>query len=212
MLKRTTPLLLVLLVAGCEPGPGEAAGAPPNGELPTRTRDVPVNKAVDEVHVAWPERSTIDASVLAGLPAEARELVKTSRVPVLVPRAASLLAAAKLVVRPAFTAVSIDGQGEHAGLNVSISATRVTHRYQGIPEARGPERVRGDKPAFITQNEGIWSATWRENGLSYVVEVECARPGEDARCRDDAFLRTVVEDLAFVGGAFVGGAFEGGAP
>lgn len=200
------PLLLVLAAAGCEPGPGEGAGAPPNGELPTRTRDVPVNKAVDEVRVSWPDRATIDQPVLASLPAEARALVERSRVPVLVPRAAGLAAAAKLVVRPAFTAVSINGQGEHAGVNVSVSATRVAHRYQGTPEVRGPERVRGDKPAFITQNEGIWSATWRENGLSYVVEVECARPGEDARCRDDAFLRTVVEDLAFVGGAFEGGA------
>lgn len=206
-MRSMTFLFLVAAAAiGCEPGPGESPGAPPNGELPTRVRDVPVNKAVDELRVAWPAASTIDRAVLEQLPSEARALVPTSRVPVLAPRAPGLASAAKLVVRPNFTALSTNGEGEHAGLTVSVSATRVAHRYAGTPEAVGPARVRGDKPAFITQNEGIWSATWRENGLSYVVEVECARPAEDARCKDDAFLRSVVEDLAFVGGAFDGGA------
>jgi hypothetical protein len=198
--------ILLLTAAGtlaCEAGPA-SPGAPPNGELPTRSRDVPVDKATDVQRVAWPARASIDAAPLARLSPKARGEVEKSSIPVLVP--AAMADAAKLVVRPAFTAVSITGTGEHLGLTVSVSATRVAHRYQNTPRAQGPERVRGDKPAFITQNERIWSATWRENGVSYVVEVECARPDEDARCESDAFLRTVVEDLAFVGGAFEGGA------
>ncbi len=190
--------ILFLTAAGalaCEAGPA-SPGAPPNGELPTRSRDVPVDKATDVQRVSWPARAAVDAATFGQLPAEARAEVAKSQIPVLVP--AAMASTAKLVVRPAFTAVSITGTGEHLGLTVSVSATRVAHRYQNTP------RAKGDKPAWITQNELIWSATWRENGVSYVVEVECARPSEDPRCASDAFLRTVVEDLSFVGGSFGG--------
>ncbi len=207
---RTFTILFVAvagLATACEPGPvSDTEGRSPNGELPTRTRDVPVSKAVDVARVAWPDQASVDAATLVRLPAEAQNLVPSSSVPVLLPRAEGLAGATRLIVKPVFTAASMTGTGEHLGLTVSVSATRVSHRYADIPPAKGPARVRGGKEAFITQNEGIWSVTWFEHGVSYVLEVECERPGDDARCADDAFIKTLVEDLTFVGGAFDGGA------
>lgn len=200
-------IALALAATGCEPGPGsDSDRRSPDGELPTRTRDVPVTKAIDVARVVWPERSAVDAPTVERLPQASRAVLDGSRVPVLVPRGQGLADVAKLVVRPAFTAVSMTGAGEHAGLTVSVSATSVSHRYADVPATKGPARIRGDKPAFVTQNEGIWSATWFEHGVSYVVEVECARPGEDARCADGTFVTALAEDLAFVGGSFEGGA------
>jgi hypothetical protein len=203
---QTTKVLIAafaLAAAACEPGPtSDVDQRSPDGELPTRTRDVPVSKAIDVTRVVWPERSSIDAATLGRLPEAARAKVGESLVPVMLPRGAGLVEVAKLVVKPAFTAVSMTGEGEHVGLTVSVSATRVSHRYADIPKVEGPSRVRGGKPAFVTQNEAIWSVTWFEHGVSYVVEVECARPSEDARCADDKFVTSLVEDLTFVGGAF----------
>lgn len=211
---QTTKLLFAafaLAAAACEPGPtSDVDQRSPDGELPTRTRDVPVSKAIDVTRVVWPERSAIDDATLGRLSQPARAKVSESLVPVMLPRAAGLVDKAKLVVKPAFTAISMTGEGEHAGVTVSVSATRVSHRYADVPEVKGPERVRGGKPAFVTQNELIWSVTWFEHGISYVVEVECARPSEDARCADDKFVRSVVEDLTFVGGSFDAAA-QGGA-
>ncbi len=199
-------LAAALVSAGCDRGPVTSTETKaPDGELPTRARDLPVHKAVDVARIAWPPRSAIDGEALAALSPRARASVEGSRVPVLVPRDVDLAGPAELVVRPAFTALSSRGADAHAGVTVSVSATRISHSYEGIPAAEGPARVRGGLPAFVTQNELIWSVTWREHGVSYVVEVECSRPSEDPRCADSSFVTGVADDLVFVGGSFLDG-------
>jgi hypothetical protein len=126
-------------------------------------------------------------------------------VPALVPALAGLVEPAVVIAKPNFYAVSTRGTGEHAGLTVSVSSSRVAHRYAGVPAVRPTDSVRG-RPAWITQNEGIWSVSFDEHGVSYVVEVECDRPGDDPRCASDAAVRAIAESLAFVGGSFDGGA------
>ena len=80
----------------------------------------------------------------------------------------------------------------------------VHNGHMALPEFQrgyvwGRDQVRG-RPAWITQNESIWSATWEENGVSYVAEVECSRP-TDARCQSPDVLVELTESLVFVGGA-----------
>jgi len=161
--------------------------------------------AVDQLHVAWPDRSLLEDTVLDRLPEEARASIERSTLPVLVPRTGGLTERTQLAVKPAFYAASIRGEGEHAGIHVSVSATKIMHRYPGMPRAEKTERVRGDKPAWVLQNEGIWSVTWEEHGVTYVVELECARPYEDARCASAEHVVKIADELAFVGGTFDGG-------
>jgi hypothetical protein len=97
--------------------------------------------------------------------------------------------------------VSIPADDREDGVTVSLQANRLARRHAALPPALGRDVVRG-RDAWITQNEGIWSATWTEHGVSYVLEVECARPGEDARCASDAYVRALAEELVFVGGSF----------
>jgi len=193
--------------AACDAAPDSAPVSKAAGELPARSRVVPIEKAIDVRRVSWPRVDEVDDGVAQNLSADVRQAVARSSLPVLVPRALGLVDRTVLIVRDNFYAASIHGSDDYAGLTVNVSATRVTHRYRGMPNVKGRDRVRGDRPAFVTSNEGIWSATWIENGVSYVVEVECAHPSEDARCADSTFVERLADELAFVGGSFA----EGGA-
>ncbi len=81
---------------------------------------------------------------------------------------------------------------------MSIHGTRLAHEYRDIPPAKGPARVRAQS-AFVTQNEGIWSVSWPENGVAYDLDVEC-ESRSDERCKGERFVMGLAEDLHFVGG------------
>ncbi|HTJ83987.1 MAG TPA: hypothetical protein VL400_19845 [Polyangiaceae bacterium] len=196
---------IALAAPACDGGSQVAPPSNDPGSLPARSRLVPVEKAVDVVRVAWPREVDVDRDVAAKLSPEARRAVGASHVPVLVPRQTGLVDRAILVVRDNFYAAAITGGDAFEGVTVNVSATRVAHRYRGTPIVHGPDRVRGAREAFVTQNEGIWSATWNENGVGYVVEVECAHPSDDARCADATFVKGIADELAFVGGSFSDG-------
>lgn len=198
---------LTVPAAGCDhpPDPTQVPPATPPGELPSRAREVPVQKAIDLARVVWPDRSAIDGAVASRLSPAATEAIARAPVPVFVPRGGGLAERALLVVRDNFYAASITGAEDSEGVTISVSASRVVHRYRGTPIVKGTSRVRDDRPAFVTQNERIWSVTFEEHGVHYVVEVECARPSEDVRCSDGVFATKVADELVFVGGSFADG-------
>lgn len=174
---------------------------------PEATKVAPGTHAIDDARVVWPAREAIATSVVAKMSPDALDAVSRAALPVLMPRQGSFAEKAKVITKPAWVAVSTRPTGEDDGLTISISATKLVHRVPGVDPARATSSVRDGKPAWITQNEGIWSVTWDENGVSYVVDMECSRPGEDARCANQDRVVALVEDLVFVGGSFaVGGA------
>jgi hypothetical protein len=175
--------------------PGEQPGARPGaGATPATAQKQ--RASIDVVRPTWP--SAVDEGALASLPEPQRARLAASPVPVLVPRDAALLANAELVVKPTFFALAT--KTADRTLTVSLSATTVVHQRPGLPRAEGDQRVRGDRPAWITENEAIRSVTWSENGVSYVLELECSAPATDARCADDSALRALAESLVYVGG------------
>ena len=142
---------------------------------------------------SWPS-TTVDAVALAALDADSRAAVARSPVPVLVPRRKELLAVSKVMVEEhwyAFAATS-------GGVTVSIHATNVVHQYDDIAPIKGKHTVRGLE-GWVTQNEAIWSASWKENNVAYTLDVECAEPTE-SRCKSDTFVLALASDLVYVGG------------
>lgn len=172
------PALTSLLVACNDPPASTATANAPN---------------VVTSNVIWPASTQIDRALLGALGAEARAKVSRAPVPVLVPRGDDLVAAS-LVVEPEFYAFS----HRRDGLTVAVQATRREHRHEGVGPIRGDRPLRGTM-GFVTENEGIRSASWRENGVAYSVDLECETP-TDARCADDTLVTSIVEGLSFVGG------------
>lgn len=174
-----------LAAAGCNaagPSPGEAPSPAPTAQ-------------VIEREVTWPRASEIDAKALAALTPASGEQVRASRVPVLLPGRAEWLAGAALLTKPTWTTASLAIDGA----TVVVTASRASRKVPGVGRAEGNRAVRSGK-GFVTQNEGIWAASWIENGVAYSVEVECAQAG-DARCADEAFTVKVANELVYVGGA-----------
>jgi len=211
------------------PPPTDSEPAPRSDKGPSRGKPgerPSLAERVVEKTVAWPAASAIDLSTRARFEAAALEKIDASGVPVLAPsrgletvgaegRPATHFARATVVARSEWFTIALkDADFERdrlrhrlagrapgargAGLSVFVQGNRTARRIENVPPAIGRQTVRG-RPAWITQNEAVWSATWEEHGATYVVELECGDP-DDARCKDDATLREVAESLAFVGG------------
>jgi hypothetical protein len=162
------------------------------------TNTAPATAVPTEIRTPrWTER--LDEHAVRRMSEASRAEVAQSPVPVLAVADAKWLASMVVTTGPHWYATSVrDG-----GLTVSIHGTRLAHVHQEIPAAEGRSRVRG-KPAFVTENEGIVSASWLEDGIAYALDVECYDRG-DARCRSEAFVLELGRKLVFVGG-------RGGAP
>lgn len=142
--------------------------------------------------VSW--SSSIDVPSAKELSDLARSELAHSPVPVLVVAEAKLLRAAILTTGPHWYAVA----AKDGGLTVALSGTRLAYDYPEIPTAHGRSTVRG-RPAFFTENEGIVSASWVENGVAYALDLECF-DRHDARCHGAEYLLTLAEKLRYVGG------------
>ncbi len=171
---------LALVAIGCE--------QPPRDPGPTTS-----SKTASIEAPAWP--TSIDQAALSALDPESRAAVARAPVPVLVPKRPELLAVGKVMAEEHWFAF----HASKDGVTVHVQGTRITHKYDDVPPAKGKDVLRG-VPAFVTRNEAIWTASWRELGISYALDVECAEPS-DARCATDAILRDLANDLVFVGGA-----------
>ncbi|WP_437479746.1 hypothetical protein WME75_34205 [Sorangium sp. So ce1014] len=191
---RGVPIAVVILlsaaVAACDPT------APPSDTPRDPAAPQPLSVAVAPVisAVTWPPPASVDRSALAALPTTAAHAARTSQVPVLVPSRRALLAAPVIVAKEHWTSF----WARTESITVSLAMTRLARKVPGIPPLQGAHSVRG-APAFITANEGIWTASWLENGVSYALDVECASP-EAPPCASDALLRELASELVYVGG------------
>lgn len=220
-MKQSWGFVAALSIAGCQGSPEGKANdvapgttakpvdiAPPK-TLPRVDRRLPTgdseadheHHAIDDLRVRWPAPAAIESDALARLPASEQQKIGKAPVPVLVPKNQGLIENLELVVRSHFVAASGDGTGAHAGVHVFVSATKLAHRYSSHRPIERTHSVRS-LPGWVLQNEGIWSANWEENGVSYLLEVECTAPDTDKRCASSDYLLKLTNELAFVGGSF----------
>lgn len=178
---------LAVAAVACNGGTSSSSSSPTEAKTST----------VVKPRIAWPATSTIDTRALAAL-GDAKEigpLVARAPVPVLAPGASFALERPVVIVEAEYYAINA-----HAGgATIAIQGTRPAHRYDGIEPNAGNRPLRGGR-GFVSVNENIRSASFVENGASYSVDVECD-DAKDARCTSDAFVVSLVESLAYVGGA-----------
>lgn len=188
-------MMVVLACTGCDVSDSTEPGAPPADPAPASSAAKAVTPQVIDQQVIWPARDSIDREALASLPEAAVAAVSTSALPVLVPARGDLLTHAVVMTQPRWTALS----SRSNGLTVSLHASRAAHHYAHIAPLPGTRAMRGQH-GFVGQNRGIWSASWRENGVAYALDIECASL-PDPRCDDAAEVLALVEELVYVGGA-----------
>ncbi len=186
-------------IVAAVPSCADRPSAPNGSATPSPEADaVPAHEVVVQP-IVWPPPAAVDVAARSALPPAARAAVERATVPVLVVNRPEALPRTTIMAKPLWVASSTGFDG----VTISLGATRAAHRYRHISPVQGRASVRG-KPAFVTQNAGIWSAAWLESGAAYTLEVECGtRP--DPRCDDDRFLLELAAKLSYVGGAGQGG-------
>jgi hypothetical protein len=180
---------IFIFVAAC--GRAPEVDAPCSGEPSEAAAPAPARTVA---HDAAGAPSAPDRAALLALPGASREAVLASPVPALVPADVATLGRATVVTREHYYALSSRGPG----MTVSVMGRRLAHAYPGVGPAEGRARVRG-APAFVTQNEGVWSVSWIEREIAYSVDVEC-ESASDARCVSAAFVTSLAEGLVYAGG------------
>jgi hypothetical protein len=184
MPKRAAPLIVSLLILGCEAEPPAVVASSTQPLTPARTAVV--------TEPAW--TAPIDREVESRLSAAARAEAAKSPVPVLAPSNIALANNAIVTTGPVWAAVSATADG----VTFALHASKLAYEYGDIAPVDGDRVLRGAK-GFVTAESNIWQASWSEGGVAYSLHVECATAG-DGRCADDKFLVDAVESLAHVGG------------
>ena len=142
--------------------------------------------------VAWPDASRTDALARLRYPAEIRERLDASPIPVLAPPELPDGAKATASLGPHWYALTVHGDGYL--LHTHGSGEARVHPHVRTTEPTHPMRTDG---GFLTRNEDIWSASWIEHGVAYSFEVECDRRVV-AWCDDEAEILQRVESLVLV--------------
>lgn len=197
---RFSLLAVAALVCACrqeappEPSlPAPPAPARPAAPPPPATSAQPLAAQGDPSRAAPAAVSPSRARALRDVMRPAsRAALDATTVPLLLPDDLALAATAVVTSGERWVAASI-AQGDHT---IAIHATRETMAPPQDPPAHR-SRLRG-VPATVSANEGVRVATWMEGGVAYMIDVECTRPAEDARCTEEGFVRALAERLVRV--------------
>lgn len=142
-----------------------------------------VRKAVDL------QRALAHPPLLAALtPPQADTLAKAT-LPVLLPDDPAWLQAALATADRDWYALSVNRDG----VMLYVQGDRLATLDPDLPPA-GFDVPTWTRP-LVTRNEATVDATFLAFGVSYLVAVECARPFEDRRCTEDAFVLGQVGSL-----------------
>ncbi len=144
--------------------------------------------------VKWPQDHSRVLAAYEDLDGDSRLAVDEAPVPVLVPALGLALDQRKVMYGEQWAAF----WGQREGLTVTVHASGMARVFPGLRPKPGTHTIR-EQPAFITRNEGIWAASWIENGVAYDLELECV-PLDSPSCTDSSTLESVAEDLVYVGG------------
>ena len=199
---RSTIPLAPLLALACDASapppepPTEPRGASASEDLSARPPDRGPVRGGETMRrmVQWPDAQRRDATTYAALDDASKAAVDAAPVPVLVPALDVALDQRRVMQGPEWAAF----WGQREGVTVSLHASRMARVLPGVRPLPGPQTVR-EQEAFVSRNEGIWSASWIEHGVAYALELECAPP-DAPPCDDETALLEIAEGLVYVGG------------
>jgi hypothetical protein len=205
----TTTLGMVglLLGLGCGVTPSEpaveqrAAMDDPLDDLRVRPPDRGKVRGGERMRrtVQWPADGVRDLGAYEGFDARSQAAIDAAPVPVLVPAPAVALDQRQVMHGPEWYAFwGQRGGDEGTTVTVTLQGSRMARVHPGVRPQAASHALRG-QPAWVTRNEGIWSASFIEHGVAYDLGIECA-PVDAPPCHDATELEALAEGLRYVGG------------
>lgn len=134
------------------------------------------------------------AAIPTWVPAELHEAIDASRLPVMLPRDAALLAHAEVLSEDRWVSARL----ETSTYIAVIFGTDAHHEPPrgasfALPE---PDRTIRGEPGYAYENEGLYQAQWSEDGIAWDVEIDCL----GASCAGVDLATSLAEQLEPVGG------------
>jgi hypothetical protein len=125
------------------------------------------------------------------VPAAQADVIASSTLPVLLPGDATLVRSVFMTTGDLWYGADMNAEGVH----VYIHGTRGSY-----PNTFNltDEQLAQIQNFTIYRTHEIVTLTFKMYGAAYRIDVECASP--DARCKDDAFVTDLAENLVFAGG------------
>lgn len=213
VMKRVARVAAALLLQGglgCgatppEPTVQQRAAEDPAGDLVARPPDRGKVRGGERMrrNVRWPEAETRDLAAYEAFDASSRAAIDAAPVPVLVPGPEVALDRRQVMHGPEWYAFWGRREGE-TEVTITVQASRMARVLPGVrPQPnhlslRGGHTLRGQE-AWVTRNEGIWTASWIEHGVAYDVGIECA-PVDAPPCHDQSAIEALAEGLRYAGG------------
>ncbi len=170
-----------------EGAPGVGEGLEPGGDEAFVVPEIQV--------VRWDEADGHRQIARERLRAELLVAVDAAAVPALLPDKDAYIAGAMTMYDEHWFAAAI-GFEEH---DVSITGTRMFYFVPGVSDIK-KEKIEGANDHILSRESGIVNLSFQWFGVSYFIEVACARPFEDVRCTEDAYVMDLAESLAVVAG------------
>lgn len=154
-------------------------------------RGEPVPEVVD-----WAEAAGFKQLDAKRLPAEQAAKLGEVKLPVLAFDDATLLSDALLTHHVNWYMLAVK-RGD--GLHMNIFGSRNARTIPGMEIPQAARDAAGDYTIYRTHQ--VVTMSWRAFGVSYSINVECAKPMDDVRCTEDHFVVAVAEQLGMIGGA-----------
>lgn len=169
---------------------GHPANAPVTAQRGAIIGGEPIARVIE-----WPRVENVDHDIRSAFTNQELAVVDGAPVPALAPANSAWLDEVTVTSGEHFFALSAKLRGQ-------------TLYIQGSDQARVYPSIRGGTPTeplrstlgYVSQNEGIWTADFLENGAAYTVELECADV-EMVECQSDVAIRDIADALVLVGGA-----------
>lgn len=206
-----------------EPTVQQRAAEGPTGDLTARPPDRGKVRGGERMRrsVRWPDGQARDLVTYEAFDASSRAAIDAAPVPVLVPGPELALDQRQVMQGPewyafwgrregAWTPQVPPGPTNDTGgptnkggtgdvtVTITVQASRMARVFPGVRPQPGPHTLRGQE-AFVSRNEGIWTASWIEHGVAYDLGIECA-PVDAPPCDDQSELEALAEGLRYAGG------------
>lgn len=185
--------LLLLLVATAALFGAQGTGDVPREHLPDQGQSEALNTVYFEkrlVEIQWPLLNENSASVRGTLSEQLLTEIDATPLPVLV---------------PAEHASTTDIKVRHTSQSLTVRVISPENSFvlygsraqYALPELRGiPGKRPGRKFVTVSGDEGVWTATWTEYGVSYMLRLGCS--DSDQSC--ERYMLSIINSLTFVGG------------
>jgi len=146
--------------------------------------------------IKWPKPNPQQQKPSTPYPTVLTKGIKNTKLPVYIPSSFAYDEKMVVVADKNFYTISFLLQGA----TVMVSGDRTFQQSISTSNSDFQKIMKPSPTVEFMEEEGMRSANFNRHGVNYELSIECDKPKEDARCKEEDFLRKLYSKLIMVGG------------